>query len=99
MIDLADNMEVIVSAVDEASSIFQAIADSCIEMFDSITGSGTEASTVIDEIGIAAEESSISADELGSSLSTLKVEGLMRLQEVLMSLEVHLMELLAVLMS
>ena len=76
MIDLADNMEVIISAVDEASSIFQAIADSCIEMFDSITGSGTEASTVIDEIGIAAEESSISADELGSSLSNVESGGL-----------------------
>ena len=52
---MADNMEVIISAVDEASSIFQAIANSCSEMMSAITGSADEASSSIDELAPAAE--------------------------------------------
>ena len=74
---MADNMEVIISAIDDASEIFSSIAASCEEMMSGITASADEASVSIDEIAPAAEEveSAISSidpsgiDEVGSAAS------------------------------
>ena len=74
---MADNMEVIISAIDDASEIFSSIAASCEEMMSGISASADEASVSIDEIAPAAEEveSAISSidpsgiDEVGSAAS------------------------------
>ena len=74
---MADNMEVIISAIDDASEIFSSIAASCEEMMSGITASADEASVSIDEIAPAAEEveSAIASidpsgiDEVGSAAS------------------------------
>lgn len=74
---MAVNMEVVISAIDEASEIFSTIASSCKEMMSSINESATEASEGIDEIGIAADtiESAIedidpsTIDDVGSAAS------------------------------
>ena len=74
---MADNMEVIVSAIDEASEIFSSIVASCEEMMSGISASADEASVSIDEIAPAAEEveSAIASidpsgiDEVGSAAS------------------------------
>lgn len=74
---MADNMEVIISAIDEASEIFSSIAASCEEMMSGISASADDASVSIDEIAPAAEEieSAISSidpsgiDEVGSAAS------------------------------
>ena len=44
---MADNMEVIVSAIDEASEIFSSIVASCEEMMSGISASADEASVSI----------------------------------------------------
>ncbi len=74
---MADNMEVIVSAIDEASEIFSSIVASCEEMMSGISASADEASVSIDEIAPAAEEveSAIASidpsgiDDVGSAAS------------------------------
>lgn len=74
---MADNMEVVISAIDSASEVFSQIASSCEEMMNAISGSADEASVSIDEIAPAAEEveSAISSidssgiDEVGSAAS------------------------------
>ena len=74
---MADNMEVIISAIDDASEIFSSIAASCEEMMSGISASADDASVSIDEIAPAAEEieSAISSidpsgiDEVGSAAS------------------------------
>ena len=74
---MADNMEVIISAIDDASEIFSSIVASCEEMMSGITASADEASVSIDEIAPAAEEveSAIASidpsgiDEVGSAAS------------------------------
>lgn len=74
---MADNMEVIVSAIDEASEIFRSIVASCEEMMSGISASADEASVSIDEIAPAAEEveSAIASidpsgiDDVGSAAS------------------------------
>lgn len=64
---MADNMEVIISAIDEASEVFSTIASSCEEMMSDITSSATEASEGIDEIGIAADDIESSISDIDSS--------------------------------
>lgn len=74
---MADNMEVIISAIDDASEIFNSIVASCEEMMSGISASADEASVSIDEIAPAAEEveSAIASidpsgiDEVGSAAS------------------------------
>ena len=83
---MADNMEVVISAIDSASEVFSQIASSCEEMMGSIAGSADEASESIDYIAPAAEEvesaissidssvideASSAADELGDSLGNV----------------------------
>lgn len=64
---MADNMEVIISAIDEASEVFSTIASSCEEMMSDITESATEASEGIDDIGIAADDIESSISDIDSS--------------------------------
>ena len=64
---MADNMEVIISAIDEASEIFSTIAASCQEMMEEINDSATEASEGIDTIGESATEIESAIDTIDPS--------------------------------
>ena len=64
---MADNMEVVISAIDSASEVFSQIASSCEEMMGSIAGSADEASESIDYIAPAAEEVESAISSIDSS--------------------------------
>lgn len=65
---MADNMEVVISAIDSASEVFSQIASSCEEMMGSIAGSADEASESIDYIAPAAEEVESAISSIDSSV-------------------------------
>ena len=68
---MAEDLEIIISAIDQASQVFQNIISSAMDLGNEVSSSVETASTDFDEMGSSAEDAAGSVDDVGNAMGGL----------------------------